>query len=188
MILVRHGETEFNRQFRARRLDPGIHDPPLTADGRRQAEAAARALERLEVRRIVTSPYTRALETAQILAAAIGLPVGVEPLVRERVAFACDVGTERSELSRRWPGLDFTALEERWWSETQESEAVVRRRSAGFSRQAARAEDWPHVVVVTHWGFIRALTGRQLANGAMLRIDPTGSGPPPAEVAPRPDT
>jgi len=49
-------------------------DRVLTADGKERMRKAAEGLRALEVRidRILTSPYRRALETAQILAAALG--------------------------------------------------------------------------------------------------------------------
>jgi hypothetical protein len=32
-------------------------------------------------------------------------------------------------------------------------------------------EDWRHVLVVTHWGFIRGLTGHEVTNAAILSYD-----------------
>ena len=66
MILVRHAESEWNRLFSRTRIDPGIPDPPLTATGRRQAARLADRLAEVNVNRLVTSPYRRALETATI--------------------------------------------------------------------------------------------------------------------------
>jgi broad specificity phosphatase PhoE len=37
----------------------------------------------------------------------------------------------------------------------------------------AGAPDWPHVLVVTHWGVIRSLTGRTVKNCETVRLDPT---------------
>jgi hypothetical protein len=37
----------------------------------------------------------------------------------------------------------------------------------------AETEDWPQVAIVSHWGFIRELTGEAVANGTILRFDPT---------------
>jgi broad specificity phosphatase PhoE len=45
MILIHHGQTEFNRVYSETRRDPGIRDPRLTALGRRQAAAVAQALQ-----------------------------------------------------------------------------------------------------------------------------------------------
>ena len=69
MILLRHGQSEFNVAFNATRVDPGIPDPRLTEEGRRQARAAAVALAAHPVERLIASPYTRALETAEIVVA-----------------------------------------------------------------------------------------------------------------------
>ena len=44
MILLRHGQSEFNRAFGATGRDPGIPDAPLTPLGETQAAAAAEAL------------------------------------------------------------------------------------------------------------------------------------------------
>jgi broad specificity phosphatase PhoE len=175
MILLRHGQSQFNVHYGATRVDPGIEDPALTSHGERQAAEAGDRLEALEVRRIVASPYRRTLHTAHIIAEARGLPVSVEPLIREHAVFTCDIGTPTSELRRRWPGIDFADLPEIWWPRLGESEAEVRVRCEHFRRTAAMSTDWPHLLVVTHWGFIRGLTGEELANGAMLRFDPVSA-------------
>ena len=36
--------------------------------------------------------------------------------------------------------------------------------------------DWRHVAVVTHWGFIRGLTGRQARNAELVPFDPERRG------------
>ena len=45
-------------------------------------------------------------------------------------------------------------------------------RSETYHRQIAN-DVWSDLAVVTHWGFIRALTGLKAPNGSVLRIDPT---------------
>ena len=100
MILVRHAESEWNRLFSRSRIDPGIPDPPLTATGRRQAARLADRLAEADVKRLVTSPYRRALETATIVANALGLAITVEPLIRERCVFSCDEGTSPGSWRR----------------------------------------------------------------------------------------
>lgn len=174
MILIRHGQTEFNRVFSATRRDPGIRDPHLTEEGRRQAAEAARALARhgQRVRRLIASPYRRALETATIIAAPRGWPIAIEAGVAERFCYTCDIGSPLQELRALWPDLVFDHLADPWWPEAEESEAVIAARSRAFRRLMA-AEAWHEVAVVTHWGFIRALTGLSVPNGAVLRIDPT---------------
>ncbi len=172
MILVRHGQSEFNVVFSVTRRDPGIRDPRLTAEGRRQAEAAADALVGHGIRRLIASPYSRALETAEIVARRLDVPVSVEPLVGERAAFACDIGTPRGDLKARWPHLALDHLEEEWWPALEESEDGLSTRCAAFRAHMTRQRDWARIAVVSHWGFIRGLIGLTVQNGAVLRIDP----------------
>ncbi len=181
MILLRHGQSEFNLLFTATRRDPGIPDPKLTELGHQQAQAAAEALADAPIRRIIASPYTRALETAAPIARRLGVPVIVTPTVRERYAFSCDIGSPRTELSLRWPDLDLAHLDEVWWPVIEEPEQQVEARAALFRAEMAALPDWQDTLVVSHWGFILAMTGQRAMNGEWLRCDPTAS--PPAEIA-----
>ena len=170
MILIRHAESEWNRHYSRTRIDPGIPDPALTADGRRQAGELAGQLALAGVERLVASPYRRALETATIVAEALGLAIGIEPLVRERCVFSCDLGTPRSELMALWPGLDFAHLEELWWGQPDETEASLAERCVRFRAKTERLPDRHRVAVITHWGFIRALTGQEVGNATLVRF------------------
>ena len=180
MILLRHGQSEFNLHFTVTRRDPGIEDPRLTPLGHEQAAAAAERLADAGVRRIIASPYTRALQTAAPLARRLGLPVLVDVAVRERYAFRCDVGSPIADLQRAWPGHDFSAIDEVWWPSQDEPEAHVVERAARFRAEMAAHPDWQSTLVVSHWGFIMAMTGISVANGDWLRCDPTE--PAPAEI------
>jgi broad specificity phosphatase PhoE len=173
MILVRHGESHFNRHFGVTRRDPGIWDPGLTREGLGQARDAAKLVASLaRATRILASPYWRTLQTAETLAEILDLEVIIEPSVREHAHFSCDIGTPRSTLSSRWPSFRFGELDEHWWPERGETEEQVRGRGQGFRRRMLESGSWQGTVVVTHWGFIRALTGQQVANGAVLSFDP----------------
>ncbi len=176
MILIRHGESEFNAVFNRTRRDPGIKDPKLTATGRDQVRRAAAEIRRAghPLQRLITSPYTRALETAAILAEELALPVEVEPIVHEHACWVCDIGTPISALAERWPALDFSHLDEIWWPENEPQESV-HRRCNDFRIKASQLRDWRHVGVVSHWGFIRALTGRDAKNAEVVPFDPTHS-------------
>jgi glucosyl-3-phosphoglycerate phosphatase len=172
MILIRHGQTEFNRVYSETRRDPGVRDPPLTAVGRSQAAAVAQALGAMNPSRLIASPYTRALETAEIIAADLRLPISVEPLIAERFAFTCDIGSPLALLQARWPDIAFDHLSDPWWPLQEESVEALSRRSEIFCSRIAR-EAWSRIAVVTHWGFIRTVTGLKVPNGAAVRIDPT---------------
>ena len=177
MILLRHGQSEFNLHFTATRRDPGIHDPKLTELGHALAEAAAEALARERITRIIVSPYTRALQTAAPVARRLGVPVFVNPVVRERYSFTCDIGSPRAELETTWPEHDFTAIEEVWWPSVDEPGASIIGRAALFRAEMAALPDWSDTLVVSHWGFILCMTGQSVMNGTWLRCDPTTPAP-----------
>jgi broad specificity phosphatase PhoE len=177
MILLRHGQSEFNLHFGLTRRDPGITDPRLTPLGHTQAEEAAQALIGQGIERIIASPYTRALQTARPVAMALNLPITIDPIVRERYAFACDVGSPRPDLERDWPDHDFALIENTWWPQEEEPEASIIDRAARFRANLALRHDWANTLVVSHWGFILALTGQSVANGQWLRCDPTEPAP-----------
>lgn len=177
MILLRHGQSEFNRLFTATRRDPGIRDPELTELGRAQAAEAALTLARERITRIITSPYTRALQTVAPLARALKVPVFVNPIVRERYAFVCDIGTPRAELECAWPEHDFSAIDKVWWPSGPEPASSVIGRANLFRAEMAALDDWSDTLVVSHWGFILAFTGTSMMNGQWLRCDPTAPAP-----------
>jgi len=180
MILLRHGQSEFNLHFTGTRRDPGIIDARLTDLGHAQAREAAQALRGQGIRRIITSPYTRALQTTAPVAEALGVPVFINPIVRERYAFACDIGTPRTELALSWPQHDFSALEEIWWPPIEENAESIIMRGALFRAEMAALHEWADTLVVSHWGFILTMTGTSVTNGQWLRCDPTQ--PPPEEL------
>ena len=81
LLLIRHGESEGN-VARVFTLTPEV---PITETGRAQVErAAAWVAERHRPSRIVTSPFVRARQTADILARSLGLEVTVIADLRER--------------------------------------------------------------------------------------------------------
>ena len=177
MILLRHGQSEFNLRFTAIRRDPGIHDARLTEYGHHQAEQAARTLARERITRIIASPYTRALQTAEPLARRLGLNIEIMTVVRERFGLACDIGSPRSRLAKAWPEHDFCHIPEKWWPDQHESPASVTERAVSFRTQMRDAPDWRETVVISHWGFILCLTGQNISNGEMIRCDPNEPHP-----------
>jgi len=171
ILFARHAESAWNAHFARTRIDPGLPDPPLTERGRAQARELAERLAGEGIARILASPYRRALETAHIVAERLGLPVVVEPLVRERFAFSCDIGTPASVLRRTWPHLVLDGLAEVWWTPRVESDARVEARIAALRRRLAADRGPRPLLVISHWGFLRVLTGRPLDNAELVRLD-----------------
>ncbi len=172
MILIRHGQSEFNVRFSATGIDPGIKDAPLTVLGQLQAREAAETLGKARITRIVASPYTRALQTAAPFARRFGLPVEISPLVRERYAYSCDIGHPVSHLATAWPNHDFNHVPDVWWPAETESEQATLARAGQFHVEMAARPDQEETLVISHWGFILAMTGRSVTNCEWVVIEP----------------
>jgi glucosyl-3-phosphoglycerate phosphatase len=178
MILLRHGQSWFNLHFSATRRDPGIEDPELTEEGFAQAEAAAVVLAGMEITRIIVSPYTRALQTAEPVRRLLpDVTVEVMHEVRERAAFVCDVGSAPDVLAARFPQHEFAHLPRQWWHEGREPEEEVIARANAFREVMALREDAATTLLVSHWAFLLALTGVSIANGGMVEYDPREAAP-----------
>jgi len=177
MFLLRHGQSFFNLHFSETRVDPGIEDPELTPLGHEQAAAAAARLADVPISRIIISPYTRALQTAEPVLRRHKVPVRVMHEVRERTAFVCDVGRPASLLAAVFPHHDFAHLPEQWWEDGGETPEAVIARANAFRAQAAAWADAGTTLLISHWGFILALTGVSVGNGEILEYDPRDLAP-----------
>jgi probable phosphoglycerate mutase len=98
ILLIRHGETAWNAE---RRLQ-GHLDIPLNAEGQRQAALLGRALADETIDLIVSSDLQRALQTAQALALARGMPIALDRQLRER-SYGGFEGLLHSEIGERFP-------------------------------------------------------------------------------------
>ena len=160
LLLVRHGRTAYNSQARLQ----GQVDIPLDDVGRWQARtAAALLLARHEPTAVVTSDLTRAHETASFLARAAGLPLLVDPRLRER-AFGVWEGLTGDDLRRDWP--DEFAI---WRAGGQpegvgaETRAQVAARTlAGITEHVAALGRDDTLVVVSHGSAISSAVGALL--------------------------
>jgi probable phosphoglycerate mutase len=142
-IYLRHGETDWN----AAGLSQGNVDIPLNAKGVAQAAAAAQLLKHRGIRSIVTSPLSRARDTAQAVAAVLGLPVETDDGLRE-VAFGVQEGKPMAEWFAQWVDGAFTP-------EGAESFAALRARAVAAINRATAHE--PMVLVVAHGALFRAI-------------------------------
>lgn len=107
LMLVRHGETEWNAQRRYL----GQTDIPLSALGRRQANLIAERLAAQEIDAVYASDLKRALQTAQVIAEKSGLEVTPEPRLRE-LKFGVLEGLTFDEAQEQYPEMMAAWLED----------------------------------------------------------------------------
>src|SRR5512132_797980 len=151
LLLVRHGETDWNRERRFQ----GHADPPLNDKGREQANALAQELSAEGIELVYTSDLARARETAEIVGARLGANVLLLRELRE-----IDVG--------EWQGLTWPEIERRYpegvrswherghgWEAGETYDELGERVVAALRRIAAEHPE-QRVLVVGHGGTIRA--------------------------------
>lgn len=155
LILVRHGETDWNRELRFQ----GQVDVPLNATGREQAQRVARRLARDEVHQIVTSDLSRARQTAEPLAELLARRGAPDPLahsgLREQ-SFGLVDGMSVDEIKRVHPAawnrwVDFEAD---YAFEDGESTRHFHARVIAALRELVLAHAGKTLVVVTHGGVL----------------------------------
>jgi len=102
VLILRHGESEWNREHRWQ----GWIDIPLSPDGQQQAKARARELARdgFRPRAIYTSDLQRAARTAEIIGGHLDVPVIPDAGFRERNGGEWQ-GHTSAEIDELWPGL-----------------------------------------------------------------------------------
>ena len=170
ITLMRHAETDWRRVNELRLRGAANDLAPLTPSGREQARAAA---GRVEVDVIVSSPMTRALETASIIAAELGIEVRVEFDLREWLPDETYSWTTSEEVlaayddMRRHDGV-CPAEDLKHW---EPLEAVRTRASEVLARLANSTDS---VLAVTHEVVIFALTG--IDNTGFCHTRPYGTG------------
>lgn len=101
LILVRHGETDWNRHG----IWQGTADVPLNARGREQAAALAASLAGVRVDAAYSSPLARARETAERVVEGRSLSVAVHPDLRE-ISYGLWQGKGPAARTRCHPGLE----------------------------------------------------------------------------------
>jgi broad specificity phosphatase PhoE len=179
VILIRHGQSTFNAHYEATGLDPGHVDAPLTDLGQKQVLHTRALLASTPVDLVVSTPLTRALQTATGIFAGRDLRYHVTCLHRERLESSCDVGRSPRILAEDFPDLAFDHLDDPWWHCGPDSgRGFAVEPYEPFRRRVDRFRDWlaelpeQRVAVVGHGTFFHALTGRWLANCETMEWSP----------------
>lgn len=160
IIVVRHGETEWNADGRIQ----GHLDVELNEVGKQQASAVADLLSKeIKVSAVYSSDLKRAFETAQIIATTCGgLEVVEDPDLRERHLGDLQ-GVVYREAARLQPVAHRALLSHRMDQEIPgggESRDQLHQRCTASLRKIGQKHKGERVVVVTHGGVIRSLYKR----------------------------
>ncbi|HED24171.1 MAG TPA: histidine phosphatase family protein [Firmicutes bacterium] len=161
LYLVRHGETESNREKRY----TGWTESPLSSSGLRQAEKAGVFLAAAGIDELYCSDLQRAVATASLIGAGSGLEPLVTPLLRE-IHFG------------EWEGLTYREIEKKWGNAVREwfddpfgrsapggetIEDVCRRLRTFIAHLEKSRKDGKKIALVSHGGTIRAFLYNLLA-------------------------
>jgi len=167
LSLIRHGQTDWNF---ARRLQ-GRTDIPLNDTGRRQARDVGRELaasgEHWDV--LVSSPLSRARETAELMGAEVGL----------KLSRTYDDVIERSFGDIEGRDCSHMTEEDRHAFMEQHGEHTADLVARGVASLRQIIADYPgqNVMIVSHGSFIRLTAGhilnrklRSLENGEVVTV------------------
>jgi probable phosphoglycerate mutase len=161
ILLVRHGETDWNASGRIQ----GHNDTPLNAAGRQQAQRTAQRLACEPIKALYSSDLARALETATIIGAPLGLTVVTSARLRER-QYGLWEGLTAAEIQARYP--EQFAI---WRARTTdfappqgETRSELLTRALAELQTIARRHVREMVVVVTHGGLCYVLINHILGS------------------------
>jgi probable phosphoglycerate mutase len=168
LLLVRHGETEWNRAGRFQ----GAKDSPLTSRGREQAQSAGRRLAAIfsstALVRAYVSPLGRARETASLISEHVKLDIQIEERIAE-VSLGCWDGMSMYEIDAEFPDALKGSRPHDWYFRSPDGET--------FENAYARVTAWLReartpAIVVTHGLASRLVRGsyEQLSKQDMLLL------------------
>lgn len=136
----------------------GQTDAALSRRGRWQAARLAGSLGGEGIEAIVSSDLSRALDTARAIGDALGLPVAIDPALRER-CFGVFEGHTYAEIDARWPeaALRWHRHDADFGPEGGERLVDFAARSVAAATRIAEAHAGGTVAVVTHGGVLDCL-------------------------------
>jgi probable phosphoglycerate mutase len=185
MILIRHGETDWNRELRFQ----GQVDVPLNATGFEQARRVAQRLASESVQQLVCSDLLRTRQTAAAPALRMGLAAVSDAALREQnfgVVDGMRVDDIKAQFPKAWES--WTAFDADYAFDGGESTRSFHTRVMAALRRLAAAGQGQRLLVVTHGGVLdmvyRSARGLSLSgprqsvipNGGINRVRLSGSG------------
>ncbi len=168
IYLIRHGETDWNREGRLQ----GHTDIPLNQKGRQQVRQASEILAGLhpDIRVILSSPLSRARESAGIAASRLSYPqdnIIVEPMLIER-SFGLGEGLSAAERKEKYPDGLYPGMEL--------LEDLLKRARSLFYHIVETYEDQENILIVAHGAILYAIftaimDGRIVYRGESAPLD-----------------
>lgn len=188
IFLIRHGMREDFEDPTWVKRAARPYDTPLSASGFRQAEDVGRALQGQGIQALYASPFLRALQTADAIAAALNLPIRVEPSFAEWLNPAWwsmpPQLPNAAEAHRQFPRVDlsYRPIGQAIYPEADETKEVFQR--VGRAWDVILKQNPPeNVAVVAHGSplgqtcghLIPGVPGVQMQVASITRIDREGT-------------
>ena len=157
LVLIRHGETDWNREGRVMGWSP----VPLNDAGRKQIEQLAARLKGIRMEALYASPVQRTIESATILGAALNL----SPIPDDRWIETKITGWE----GKLWSELEGHPIRERYYAAPTETRlpdgemfAEVQERVAAAAAELEQRHRDGLIAIVSHADPIRAVVGHYI--------------------------
>jgi broad specificity phosphatase PhoE len=157
LFLVRHGETDWNCSGQIM----GCRPVPLNRQGQDQARRLAALLKGRAVHSVLTSPVTRAVQTAEVIAEALGLPVTTEPGLEE-IAFGEWEGLYWKDLTDEIVRRNLYRIPSDTRAPGGETLREVQVRAVAAVERAVAERLTLPLLCVSHADVIRAILGHYL--------------------------
>lgn len=152
-VLIRHGDPDYSACVRGGINGQGFGLVPLSEKGLQQARQVAAHPALAGAQLVLSSPYTRALQTAAEIVRATGLPLAVEPDLHELMADRSGAPHTREEMKQLHQ--EFLACRGCWPEGGERPWETVEQLTDRVTSVLSRYLSYDKVIVVTHGGVIR---------------------------------
>lgn len=143
--LLRHGQTDWNINF----LLQGVTDIPMNETGIEQVKLAAQAIRAEDWDVVLTSPLSRARQTAEIIAELVGFPEIIEQELLIERSFGEAEGLSHEQWRAKYSNLDVIP--------GGESRTQLNERSKLLLDTVSSELSGKRVLAISHGALIRAL-------------------------------
>lgn len=169
-VLIRHGDPDYSACVRGGINGQGFGLVPLSEKGLQQARQVAAHPALAGAQLVLSSPYTRALQTAAEIVRATGLPLAVEPDLHELMADRSGAPHTREEMKQLHQ--EFLACRGCWPEGGERPWETVEQLTDRVTSVLSRYLSYDKVIVVTHGGVIRRFVKDQRISYCMPYVVP----------------